>query len=76
MYLHMNEDIASQRLHELQRELDASGFLAVSGPNLVEVAARLLGRALLLTSRFARRPKDGRLQLGERDDGECAPDVA
>lgn len=58
MYPFMNEDVAWQRLQDLQREMENSRLVAEQGPPALARLARYLGGRvgkLLATTRAARR---------------------
>jgi hypothetical protein len=80
MFPHMNEDVANQRLTELEHELDAAGLLAVSGPNLVDLARRLLVWMWFIAGTAARRsPRPASLTTQDDEGGDeaaTAPDAA
>ena len=84
MYTHMNEDVARLRLHELERELeasgqvDASGLMAESGRSLVDWAGRLVAYTWRLARPAARRPEPSSgLEAADcEDQAATAPDAA
>jgi hypothetical protein len=72
MYPYMNEEVAWQRLQDLQREMEYSRYLAHHGPSaLGGVARRLVGRVRSLMTARPARPAD---QL--REECDSASDAA
>ncbi len=54
MYPYMNEDVAWQRLQDLQREMENSRLLAKNGPPALARLARYLGRGIWMLASAVR----------------------
>ncbi len=66
MYPYMNEDVAWERLKDMQREVENSRIWANSTGNLLAEARRLAVRAWILAGLAMRRPPRRRPSLGVR----------
>jgi hypothetical protein len=77
MYPHMNEDVAFERLKDLQREMENSRMAADSVAGLGALIRNLSARAWWLAGLAMRRAPRRRRNLGQIDHEEtAAPEVA
>lgn len=74
MYPYMNEDVAWQRLQDLQREMENSRLLATNGPPALGRLVRYLGRGIWKLA-FALRPAP-RPEPTMTEESESATDAA
>jgi hypothetical protein len=75
MYPYMNEDVAWQRLKDIQREMENSRLLAAGQPYAtLEALKRLAARAWLLAGLASMRPR--RRPAPMESDGEHRPKLA
>jgi hypothetical protein len=81
MYNRTNEDVAWERIKDLNREAENRRLVAAGGPSLslVDSARNLAQRAWVLAGLAMSRPPrrhPQRLEPVDRDEAESAPDAA